>query len=83
MASLYRNTTNTMNTTQHKHANPPRTKQRMASITIKREGVQNFQLPIVAEGSHGFLCRTGTGPDAIATEWFAKNSDKVTAREIV
>jgi len=54
-------------------------KQRHARINIL--GKETFILPIVQEDDRGFLCRTSPN-DGPATEWFAKNSQQVTSREI-
>lgn len=48
---------------------------------INMLGKEPFILPIVEEGSHGFLCRTSPN-DGPATEWFPFNSNNTTCHEI-
>ncbi len=55
-------------------------KQRTALITIRRDGVQYLQLPIVSETTHGFVCQTGQ-KESPATEWFPKESNIITSKE--
>lgn len=60
---------------------------RIASITIRSEGVTSFQLPIIHEttkrngDTNGFVCRTGD-KESYATEWFPVSSPRCDAHEV-
>lgn len=55
--------------------------QQQRKVLVNIAGRGSFTLPLVEEHDKGYVCRTGPN-DSPATEWFAKDSKLVTAREI-